>query len=516
MNDKSSVNKAGYWAIMVSLILMISKALGFYREMLIAYGFGASKESDAYIVAYNGIIILVGLIGSGLNNTLIPIFSDIKHHLGKKAKDKYFANILTITLLVTFVLALLIFILARPYATILAYGYTGDMHEIIVYLIRMGLPLILFLGITYVSNAYLQSDEIYAPHAFMGIPYNLVFIIYLLVTPHPTVYNLMIATIIASTMQFFVQLPALRYRKLGFKFDLTFHDPYIKRTFTIIMPIILSSAVYQLNLLIDKSLASNLMEGSISVLNYATKVNTLVVSVFVVAITSVIFPKLNNAIHSGRKAEVGELFSSSLSFVSLVSVPACIGMISLAGPIVKVLFERGKFDETASIMTAGALMFYAPGLIGQSLRMSLENIFYSHQNSKTPMLTGIISVIINVTLNFIFISFLQHRGLALATSVASISSSLILYIIIRKKIEFNEKRFFSNFIKIFISSIIMGLSAKFLFGLLAKDLLGGRIYALILILVIIIAVLVYAILLYILGVREIKELIRAIAKKIRR
>lgn len=512
----SKDNNTKYWAMLVSVFLMISKMLGFIREILMARAFGAGIESDAYFTAMSGIIIVIGALGAGLQTTLVPIFSDIKAHSGRKGKNKYFSNIMSVTLLISFFITVAIFFLASPYAYLLALGIKGDQHDLIVFLIRQGLPIAIFLGVTYVSNAYLQSDEVYGPHALMGIPYNLIFILYLTVTSKPSVITLMHVTLIASATQFLIQLPALKHRKLSFKFGLDVYDPYLKRTWALVVPIIISSSIAQLNVLIDKTLASTLGEGTISALNYANKVNTLVVSVFVVAITTVVFPKLTNAVQRHDVEETGRLFSSSINMVELVAIPASIGLIVLSEPIIGILFERGAFDKTATSLTSSALLFYAPGLIGQSLRMCFENLFYSYQETKTPMYTGILTVVLNVIFNLILIKPLGHKGLALATSLSMLITSLVMYIIIRKKVKFNEVGTLVTGAKIILSGLAMGVFTKQMWKFMAPFQTGKIKSLLLLILTILVSMLVYLVITMALGVKDTRSLFDSIKAKLGR
>lgn len=516
MEEKQAIQQTGYWAFLVSVFLMISKILGFAREIFIARKFGAGHDSDAYFVALMGIIIVVGALGTGLNTTLVPIFSEVRHLHGRRGKNRYFSNILSTTMAVSVLLVVVMYILAGPYASVLAPGYKGQMHHYVVYLIRMGLPMVVFLGITYVSNAYLQSDEVYGPHALMGIPYNLAFIAYLTAVAHPTVSGLMATTIVASSMQFFIQLPALTSRKIGYRFGIRFGDIYLHRTFRLILPVVLSSTVYQLNLLIDKSLASTLVEGSLSALNYASKVNTMVISVFVVAITTVVFPKLANALREMREKEAGVLFARSLNMVALVAVPSAVGMAVLAEPIIRLLFERGRFDHTATLLTASSLAFYAPGLIGQSMRMGLENMYYSLQDTKTPMRNGILSVAINIACNFLLIGVLQHRGLALATSISSLTSSAVLYLLLRRKIRFPERLVVRTILKITAASAVMGAFARLMMVLLAPYATGRLMTGLVTLGVIALSMAVYIACTLLLRVRDMTELFAALHERFSR
>ena len=169
------------------------------------------------------------------------------------------------------------------------------------------------------------------------------------------------------------------------------------------MPVLLGSAVRQINGVVDKTLASELIEGSISALTYAQRINDMVIAVFVMAITTVVFPMLSQAFSQGDDNQLKKILNQGVNIILLVTVPATIGMILLAEPIVRIFFERNAFDAQATFMTSGALVFYSIGLVGSSLRLMLNKVFYSFHDTKTPMINGAMAVMLNIVLNLLFI-----------------------------------------------------------------------------------------------------------------
>lgn len=186
------------------------------------------------------------------------------------------------------------------------------------------------------------------------------------------------------------------------------------------LPVFIGVAINELNVLVDKSLASSLVSGSISALNYANKLNSLILGVFISAITTVIFPLLAKESNSGNIKGMKMIMRYGVNLILLITIPATVGLIVLAKPIVEVAFETGEFDATATIMTTQALIFYSLGLVAMALRLLITKVYYSLQDTKTPMVNSAISVGFNIVLNIILVRFMTHAGLALATSIATI------------------------------------------------------------------------------------------------
>ena len=170
-------------------------------------------------------------------------------------------------------------------------------------------------------------------------------------------------------------------------------------------PVFVGVAVNQVNGLVDKTLASTLVEGSISALNYANKLNEFVMGIFIVSITSVIYPLLSKLSAANNKEEFNNSIVKSINYVILLVIPISIGAMVLSTPIVKLLFERGAFDLRATQMTSSALFCYSIGIIGFGLRDILSRVFYSIQDTKTPMINGAIAMALNIVLNLILIIY---------------------------------------------------------------------------------------------------------------
>ncbi|MBZ2175013.1 murein biosynthesis integral membrane protein MurJ [Schnuerera sp. xch1] len=505
----TKARKVAQSAATIAIFTLISKFLGFIREVLIASQYGSGYETDTYFVAMTATTIIMTTIGTSLNTTLIPIFTEIEERKGRKGKLKFLNNIFNVVFFTAIILALLGFLLSPVIIKILAKGFEGEQFDLAVKLNRIGLPIIIFLGFTYIFSGYLHSSQIFGPPAIMGIPYNFVFIFFLLfMADKINISDLMLASVFATSTQFLIQIPAIRHQGFRYRLDVNLKDIYISKTFKLIVPVILGSAVQKINTIIDKTLASSLVDGSISALNYAARINDVIVSVFIMAVTTVIFPMLSKAFSQQDNKQIRRIMGQGINIILIITVPATIGILILAEPIVRLFFERGEFTSIATNMTSSALFFYSLGLVGISLRLMLNKVFYSFQDTKTPMMNGALAVGLNIILNLIFVRFMDHSGLALATSISVTLTSAFLFLNLRKKIgPIGLTAYIKTFIKTLAASLIMGVVVYFMFyGLSAKFATNKIIELLILLLSIGTGALIYFILCIVFKVENLKLL----------
>ena len=446
-------------ALMISIFTLMSKGLGFIREVMIANKFGSGMETDTYFVAITATVIIMSTLGAAINTTLIPIFTEIGERYGRKGKLKYFNNILNIVLIMTIFIVIFGYIFSPLIIKILGSGFKGEQFDLAVKLNRIGLPIAILLGMNYVFSGLLNSSQIFGPPAISGLPYNFVFLIYLFFfAKEASIVTLMIVSVVAALLQFLILVPAVHH--MGYKYNLNVNlgDRYLKRAMVLIVPVLVGSAVQQINVIIDKTLASGLIEGSISALNYASKINDMVIAVFIMAITTVIFPMLSQAFSQNNNEKVKEILGQGVNIILIITVPATIGLLILAEPMVYLFFQRNAFDELATYMTSRALIFYSVGLIGASLRLMLNRVYYSLQDTKTPMINGIIAVVINLVLNLVLIGPMAHGGLALATSISATVTTIMLFVSLRKKIgPIGLFEYLLCFVKTLAASLCMGI-----------------------------------------------------------
>lgn len=471
-------------AAIISILTLISKVLGFLREIMIANRFGSGMETDTYFVAMTATVIIIGALGNALKTTLIPIFSEVGQRHGKNGKLKFLNNTFNIVFLITIVIVILGYIFSPITIKILAKGFTGEQFDLAVALNRIGLPIAIFLGLTHLFSGLLHSSEIFGPSAISGFPYNFVFLIYLIFFgKNSSIYTLMIVTVLASSTQFLILIPAVRHMGYRYSFKINLRDPYFRKSMILIVPVLLGSAVQQINTIIDRTLASSLVDGSISALTYASRINEMVIAVFIMAITTVIFPMLSRAFAKEDNSKVKNILGQGINIILIITVPATIGILLLAEPIVYLFFERGVFDSNATRMTSQALTFYSLGLVGFSLRLMLNKVYYSFQDTVTPMINGAIAVVINLIFNLILIRYMGHSGLALATSISATITTILLFLSLRKKIgPIGLTKYLICFLKTLAAALIMGIVVFLIYFKLGGILLDTKLIKMILLL----------------------------------
>ncbi|EPZ61925.1 matE family protein [[Clostridium] sordellii ATCC 9714] len=233
----------------------------------------------------------------------------------------------------------------------------------------------------------------------------------------------------------------------------------------LLIPILIGVAVNQVNSAVDNSMATNFGVGCVSAISYAGKLNSFIMGIFTVSLTSVIYPKISELLVDKNKDGFVSIITKSINLVIIFILPVSAGAIILSSPIVSILFEKGRFDSNATYMTALALSGYSVGMIAYSLRDILGKIFYSLKDTKTPMINGIIAVILNIIMDIYFSKVFGYAGLTLATSISSIVCIITLFISLHKKAGyFGQDKIFSTLIKSLISVIIMSFTVKFVFN----------------------------------------------------
>lgn len=504
----------------VAIIIIFSfggKLLGFIREMLIGAKFGSGSETDIFFTALTAISLFTMIITKSINTTMIPVLSEVEITEGKNGKISHTNNLLNIVSLISFIIIALAWILAPTIIRIIAPGfYEAEQFKLAVLMMRIGLPTIFLAGIQGVFRGYLQSELMFSESALVGIPLNLTYIFFLLfLSGFFGIKGLMATSVLAVLSQILLQIAGIRKTEFRYEFIFDFKDKYVKRILYLIPPILLSVGIGDLNKIIDKALASTLIEGSISALNYANRLDGLVRGLFIAAIATVMYPMLSNEANKDNYDGLKKVTINGINIILLITIPATIGMIILANPIVKLAFQRGEFDTTATYMTVGALIFTVVGMVGASLKTLLNNIYYSLQDTKTPVINGFIAVAINVVFNLILIKPMAHRGLALATSISAIVSSIILIYGLKKKIgSFGFMKSLKCGFKSLAASIFMGIAVYFIDITLANIMESGTLSEFITLLISVgIGALIYFILIYLFKIEEVDWTIKVVKER---
>lgn len=500
-------------AIGIMGITILSKILGFGREITLSYFYGASNVSDAYLIALTIPMVIFEFIGVGISTGYIPMYSRVQELHGQLESNRYTNNLINILVVTCTGIIALGIIFAEPLVKVFALGFAGETMVLAVRFTRLSLLGIYFTGLIYIFSGFLQIKGNYVIPALSGFPLNIVIITSIILSSKTDVVILAIGSVVAAAAQLILLLP-YAYGK-GYRYQLVFSvkDEYIKKMAVIALPIIIGVSVNQINVLVDRTLASAIAVGGISALNYANRINQFVIGLFVAPIATVMYPMISKMAAQDDKTELKSTISEVINLVNLFVIPMTFGAIIFADPVVKFLFGRGAFDEQAAIMTSGALAYYAIGMIGFGLRDVLSRGFYALQDTKTPMINASLSVAINIILNIILSRYMGLNGLALATSFSAIICTILLFISFRRKLgPFGMKHIIISGIKIIGVSGIMGIIAKVSY----EYLLTQFSWNIALLAAIVIGATVYFIMIYFARIKEVDNMVNAGKSQVRR
>ena len=447
--------------LIIMIITIISKFVGFGREIVLSYLYGATSTSDAYLIALTIPGVVFSFIAAGLSAGYIPMYSKILQDDGIHDSNEFTSNLINIILVLSSLVIIVGFVFTEPIVRVFATGFKGDTLLLAVRLTKITLFAIYFSGIISVLTGFLQVNGNYAIPALIGMPFNFIIIVSLFVSQFTNVIVLGIGYVLAISSQVPFMLLFMKSKGFEYKLKIDFKDKHIVKMTRIIMPLIVSVSVNQINVLVDRTLASKLIVGGISALNFASKLNGFVQGIIVVSIVTALYPIISKLAAEKNLRGLKISIAEAIIAISILVLPATVGFIVFAKPIVSMLFGRGAFDEVAINLTSSALVFYSIGMIGFGLCDILTRAFYSLQDTKTPMIYGISGVIVNIALNLILSRFMGVGGLALATSISSILTAGLLFASLRQKIgQLGLKQVGVAIFKILISSLIMGLISK--------------------------------------------------------
>ena len=500
---------------------LLAKVLGFGRELTLASAYGASGTSDAFLVAMNIPAVIFTAIGTSLGTAFIPLYCDVHSKKGQDSSIKFTNNVFNIIALICIGFSIIGAIFTPQIVKLFAVGFEGETFKQAIYFTRIIMLGMAFLGMNYIMTAYLQVKENFTIPGLMPIPNNICIIAAIIISAKVgNPYLLPLGALIGIASQFFFQLPFAM--KKGYKYSpyINVKDEHLKKMLWLVGPVLIGVAVNQVSTMVDRTIASTLVEGSISALNYANKLNQFVMGMFIVSISAVIYPMLSKLSSENNKEKFNESISTAANTVILLVIPISVGAIILANPIVKLLFERGEFDARATQMTAVALVFYSIGMIGFGLRDILGKVFYALQDTKTPMINGMIAMSLNIVLNICFVKFtnMQLAGLALATSTSAIVTIILLFISLRKKIgPFGGKTIGLVMIKSILSAMLMAVVTLFAYNNIANILGTGFIQEVITLAVSVgLGAIVYGGSIIVLKVKEVNLILDTVKKKLKR
>jgi len=538
----------------VSIAVMFSRLFGLVREMIFAFYFGAGFLFDAYIVGFRIPNLLRDLFAEGaLSVAFVKVFTDYQVKKGEPEAWQLASLIFNALAVVLSVITVLGILLAPYVVPLIAYGFPPEKAALAVTLTQIMFPFILLVALAAVAMGVLNTKGRFGVPASASTAFNIVSIIVGLafaywlsggvwnaesvaggvpeMSAQWAIIGMAIGTLVGGAAQLLIQIPSLR--KVGFRFSprLSFRDEGVRRVMRLMIPAIIGTSAVQVKVMVDTFIVSGI-EGGNSWLPFSFRLMQFPIGLFGVAIGTAAIPTLSRLASENNFAKFRTTLSDALKLVFLMTIPAACGLIVLGEPIVRLIYERGRFDAFATDMTAWALAAYSVGLAGYAAIKIVSPAFYALDDAKTPMYVSVASILVHVVVSYSMMRFLStvgvtperpsgfgHVGVALATSTVALVNFLALTLLMRRRISgLNGNEIFAALIKIVVASAVMSAVCYFSYNFLT-DSLGAKTFVVKLIeafVPIALGGIVFFIAAKLLRVGEIDKLVGAVKRKLSR
>jgi putative peptidoglycan lipid II flippase len=458
-----------------SFFTIISRLLGYLRDILVAIFLGTSFLADVFFVAFRIPNTFRRLFSEGtFNAAFVPSYS-AELVKGKDQSNKLATEIFNLLFLILLVLVLLVQIFMPAFVSLIAPGFVDDEEKmkLAINLTRITLPFLMFVSLASFFSAILNSHNRFAEAAAAPIILNIILILILFFGKSLNdylVYYLSYGVTFAGLLQLiFLYFYVKKYFKLCFSFSFKISKK-VKIFFRKLIPSIFSSGVTQINILIGTIIAS-FQAGAVSYLYYADRIYQINLAIAGIAIGVVVLPQLSKHITKKNKKKIDLIQNKALELSLFLSLPASIALFIAADEIISALFGYGQFDGKSVSNSARALYYFSFGLPAFAMIKVFSNFFFANQDTKTPFYISLISVLINVVISVYFFRSIGYIIIPIATTISSWFNLIFLFIFLKKRNLFNFNGIFINrFFKILLSSILMGIFFSYLISLLNNQL----------------------------------------------
>ena len=454
-SDKStSVLKAAW---LIAVVTIVSKLIGFIRDIIIANYYGAAMVSDAYYYAYqipSLSLILLGGVGGPFHSATVAVFSKLIPSLKDKPSgevNKLYSTFITATIIFFLLLSVVMFVFPRQIMSLIISGGSADMISLAALHLKIMTPLLVIGGIVGIYYGILIIYKQFMLPNLSPIIMSLAIIGVVMAVPSDNKgIALAWATTIGAVLQLVIQYPNVK--KLGFKLVPNFqftNNPNFKEICELLFPAVLSSTVGQIHIYVDMFFTSQISEGAWTAIGYANRVFQFPVGILVTAFLVPLFPIFARLVADKDYDGIRNYFNKGVGVLFFAAIPIIIGILVVGLDSVRLVFERGAFDETATFMVTEALWFLSVSILPYVFRDSITRVYYSFNDSATPFAVAFSSIVLKFLLNVIFISKMHMGigGITLSTSLVTLFNACVLGVLMRKKIKMDYKTLFINMAK---------------------------------------------------------------------
>jgi len=482
------VNKKSGTLRTVTIMMIITfagKALGLLRDSLVGSYFGtASVEATAFNYAsYIPRTFMDVLFGSAISASFIPVFNEAMERRGREKAFRLGHNFISVMFAASMLVTVVCIALADPITRIYGTSKSSEAIALGAYLLRIMLPTIVLGCMAFSLTGVLQSLGEFSIPAAMGLVSNAAILVYFIFfMDRFGVVGLCAAYVFGWLAQLLIQIPFLVRNRFKFRFRINLRDEGLKRIGLLMLPVMVSTWVMPINLMVNGKAAQLDVYGvdSFNSIFPANQLYAVISGVVVLSVTNVIFPRLSVQAANVDLKAFGQTMSQTIRALFFLLVPMTFGLIALSRPIVRLVFERGKFTELSTDLTSAALVYFSVGICGFGLQNVLTRGFYAFQEGKTPMLTSALAIAANFALSFSLVHVLGVGGPALASSASiSLAAVAMLWVLNRKVKGIVTWRMCADLLKILAIGFIMlwvVLYARDYLSLRLADTIIGRIW----------------------------------------
>ncbi len=448
--------------LLVMAASVVCKATGLIREVSLASCLGVSEYTDAYLVSAGITSDVFYIIFASIGTMFIPMYLETVEREGKAYALCFMNKLINSMFIVSVTVCVTGMLLAKPLIRLTAVGFSSEMVNMAAAYTQIMFPSIIVLGMSNLISAYLQANDNFILPAVITAPTNIIITISIPLSIYLDSTILACGTLIGLVCQLFIQLPAAYSKGYRYALNIDIMDKTVARTLRAAIPMLIGTSVREINVVIDRSIATTLCLGGVAALNFAHKLDLLVFNFFSMSFSAIVYRRLSEYAAREKLKEFSVALTNSITALTMLILPIISFILLFTEDIVAIMYGRGSFGYDAVQLTSSALYFYAVGIWGLGISDILNKAFYSIKHTGIIMVNGIMSFIINAVMSVILAKSLGLGGIALSNSITLfISSVFLIFILDRQVKDFEGDAVLGNLAKILAAALTASL---FTFG----------------------------------------------------